>query len=46
MTIHITWHAVWSVGKYLLTFGAGFAAGVWFILRGFAAGMGRAFGWP
>lgn len=45
LTLTITWHGVWAVGKYVLTFGAGFVVGTWVALRGFAAGMGRAFGW-
>lgn len=45
MTIVITWAGVWSVAKYVLVFGAGFA--VCLVWQMIAAGraMGRAFGW-
>lgn len=45
MTIHITLHGIWSVAKYILTFGAGFATGAIVVLRGIGNSIGRAFGW-
>jgi hypothetical protein len=43
VTIHITLAGVWSVGKYVIVYGAGVGTGLWIGARAFLAGFGQAF---
>ena len=45
MTITITWAGVWSVAKYALAFGAGFATCFLWLGLGWQRALRRGLGW-
>lgn len=45
LTIHLTWHGVWRVAKYVLAFGAGFATCFVWIYAAIVRAIGSGLGW-